>query len=57
MAIYVYTYSELEEISEEPIVAYFRMPTVCLLKNSEMGGACGTYGRWKSLVRGFDGEI
>ena len=57
MAIYVYTYSELEQISEEPIVAYFRMLTVCLLKNSEMGGACGTYGRRNSLVRGFDSEI
>jgi len=57
VAIYVYTYSELEQISEEPIVVYFRMLTVCLLKNSEIGGACGTYGRRKYLVRGFDGEI
>jgi len=57
VAIYVYTCSELEQISEESIVAYFGMLTVCLLKKSEMGGARGTYGRRKSLVRGFDGEI
>jgi len=40
VAIYVYTrtYSELEQISEEPIVAYFRMLTVYLLKNREMSG-------------------
>jgi hypothetical protein len=44
VSVYVYTYSGLEQIREEPIVAYFRTLTVCLPKNSEMGGACGSMG-------------
>jgi hypothetical protein len=26
------------------------------IKNNEMGGACGTYGRQERFIRGFGGE-